>query len=476
MTKIRIQSFLLPILFGLILFCLLFFTNNSVSNKAFAQEAEFDPHHVISDYQLTDHTSMTLEQIQLFLEEAGGTLGDYLAVDMDGKKKRASEIIYRASQDYQINPQILITLLQREKSLITKSSTLITQDDYNWATGFSCYDYSNPVSRFRGFASQVDRAAWRLRYYIEHPWQFKFEVGQKSKTLSNWNDRWLINRFGRYIAPVNQATAGLYNYAPHLYDNWLFWKIWQKWFANLDHDYPDGSLLRADGEAGVWLIQNGERRAFKSKNVFLLSYSFDKVQVVEKWALEKYLIGKPMSFPQYSLVQAPGQQIYMLIDGKKRAITQEMFKRIGYHSSEVIEVEENELDSYFAGAPILSPYPNGALLQNSETKSVYYVEENIKYPIVDISILNANYPYASITKVSPEELNQFATSKPAKLKDGSLIKSIKEAAVYVISQGQRLPIYSGEVFEALGYQWDAIQTVPIPVLAMHPLNETIVLE
>jgi len=37
----------------------------------------------------------------------------------------ASEIIYRASQDYEINSQVLIALLQKEKGLITKKIPLM---------------------------------------------------------------------------------------------------------------------------------------------------------------------------------------------------------------------------------------------------------------------------------------------------------------------------------------------------------------
>ena len=436
-----------------------------------AQEPIFDPEYIISDHDLTNYQTMTINEVQTFLNEKGGALANYSTVDIDGKMKTAAKIIYRASQEHKINPQHLLTLLQREKSLITKKSP--SNDDYNWATGFSCYDYRNPVSRFRGFSTQVDRAAWRFRYYLDHPWQFQFKVGTKGKTLVDWPDKWLVNIHSRYIVAKNAATAGLYTYAPHLYDNWLFWTIWQNWFGSDYQKFTDGTLLRIKDEQGVWLIQNDQRRPFYSENVFLLSYKFKNVKVVEKNDLIDYPIGPAMTFPNYSLVKSSLGEIFMLINNKKRPISEKMFRNIGFHPDEIIKVDENDLNTYEQGIPILSPYPNGALLQDNETKAVYYVKENIKYPIIDISILNANFPYNHILKVNPQELSEFIMGDQIKFRDGTLIKTFESPSVYVISQQKRLPIPSAEVFETIGYQWDSIIEVDEFFLNMHDLGEVL---
>ncbi len=453
-----------------VLFLLLLILTVFQPNICFGQEPVFDPEYIVSDNQLADYRAMNLDQIQKFLNQAGGALKDYYAVDVDGKEKSAGEIIYRASQEYKINPQILITLLQREKSLITKKSP--TKDDYNWATGFTCYDYLEPVSRFRGFTRQVDRAAWRFRYYLEHPWQFQFRVGIETKTLVNSKDKNLTNKFGRFIIPKNMATAGLYIYAPHLYDNWLFWEIWQNWFVGEEQKYPEGGLVRIKNEKGVWLIQNGQRRPFYSKTVFLLSYKFKDVKEIDTNDLREYPIGSPMGFPNYSLVQS-SSDVFMLIDDAKRPISEKMFKNIGFRPEEIIQVEEADLNSYQLGKPILSPYPSGALLQDNETKAVYYVKDDVKYPIIDVSILQADFPYSHIIKVNSKELADFEIGDQIKFRDGTLIKSSDLPTVYVISQEKRLPITSGEIFEAMGYQWDSIIEVDESILNIYPLGEVL---
>ncbi|MCH7759199.1 hypothetical protein IID20_02495 [Patescibacteria group bacterium] len=422
----------------------------------------FDPNYIISDYDLTNYDSMTLDEIQNFLENFGGILKNYLTEDIDGKEKLASEIIYRASQEYTINPQIIITLVQKEQTLISRPPIKPTQLD--WATGFGAYDGRRPVQRFKGFATQIDRAAWRLRYFLEHPWEFRYRPGQTNRI--SW----------RKVTPQNAATAAFYNYTPHIKGNELLWKIWQRWFAETIGQFPDGSLLQITGEAGIWLIQNNKRRPFRSKNVFLLSYNFKNVKLVNKPELEQYEIGEAMKFPNYSLVQASLGNIFMLVKNEKRPISEKIFKAIGFHPDEIIKAEDNDLIFYKLGQSIISPYPNGALLQDRVSKGVYYVKEDTKYPIVDIEILNNNFPYNSIIKTDSQELAEFKNGPAIKFRDGILLKTINSPAVYVIGEGKRLPIFSEKTFEALGYKWDNIITISEIILNMHPLNEILKIE
>jgi len=420
--------------------------------------SSFEPDYIISDYELINFQSMNLEEIQNFLENYGGTIKNYQTQDIDGQERKASEIIYRASQKYQINPQVILTLLQKEKGLITKTNA--TLDDYNWATGFACYDHRGPVKSFRGFAIQVDRAAWRLKYFLEHPWEFTYRSGQVYRI--SW----------QRVVPQNSATAALYNYTPHIAGNQLFWILWHNWFPPEQGQLEEGSLVRANDENGVWLIQNNKKRPFHSATIFLLNHSFEEVKIVDSQILEKYEIGNPVNFPNYSLVQDK-KEIFLLINGQKRPISERMFRSIGFNPEEIISVKEKDLLNYQEGARITSPYPNGALLQDKETKGVYYVKDNLKQPIVDISILENNFPYNNIIKVDSKELDKYETGEHIKFRDGSLLKIPDSPAVYVISQGQYRPIFSEETFEALGYQWESIIEVSPKILNIHSSGEMI---
>ena len=129
------------------------------------------------------------------------------------------------------------------------------------------------IQKFKGFGRQVDRAAWRNRYYIEHPNEFKWQVGE-TYTIDDTD-----------VTMYNQATVNLYTYTPHIHGNYNFWKLWNTWFLVR---YPDGSLLKLKDEPGIWLIKNGQRRAFLSKGAFLSRYDPNKVLIVGRNDLAQY--------------------------------------------------------------------------------------------------------------------------------------------------------------------------------------------
>ncbi|MEA2064929.1 MAG: hypothetical protein U9O66_01360, partial [Patescibacteria group bacterium] len=280
-------------------------------------------------------------------------------------------------------------------------------------------------------------------------------------------------------------TAALYTYTPHVYyGNYNFWKLYNDYFEGGSQDYlvkdyqkyPDGSLLRKKGEGGIYLIQNGEKRPFLTKSAFMSRYSLNRVLDVASDDLEKYEVGKPIKFSNYSLLRSPEKIVYLLVNDITREIkSTEVFKKIGFNPEEIIDVESAELSEFSKGKLITENdiYPTGALLQNRKTGGVFFVIDNEKYPIWSKKIMEVNYPNKKIISVSEEELESYPTNGPLKLRDGELIVSLVSPTVYIISNGFKRPIASGEIFEELGYKWKDIIQVSERVLEIHPIGKEI---
>ena len=96
-----------------------------------AQGAEFDPAYLISDSEIADFNSMTVSDIQQFLEKRKGTLDNYLTFDKEGVPKTAVQAFYEIAQRWLINPKYLMILTQKEQSLL--ESTNPSQKQYDWA-------------------------------------------------------------------------------------------------------------------------------------------------------------------------------------------------------------------------------------------------------------------------------------------------------------------------------------------------------
>jgi len=105
------------------------------------------------------------------------------------------------------------------------------------------------------------------------------------------------------------------------------------------------------------------------------------------------------------------------------------------------------------------------------TQEVYYVESGIKQSILAPEIIQNRFSSFKVQMTTTEELAQYETSEPAIFKDGTLVKASDNAQVFVISNGDRRPINSEQVFDNYGYKWSTVIETSPEALALHPLGE-----
>ncbi|MCF7795087.1 hypothetical protein K9M50_01905 [Patescibacteria group bacterium] len=458
-----------------------------------AVDSEFDPNNIISDSLLLDTDSMTLEDIQYFLEDQGSYLANYKTRNTYGDIKTAAQIIYEASiNNYNcdgiklsdtpseteknlkckkiktVNPKFLLVLLQKEQSLIEETNP--TQRQLDWATGYGCPDGSSCNPYWQGFGKQVNSAALQFWWYMNYPKNYNYKMGT---TYTFNNPYGTIETKNITATPQNKATAALYNYTPHVFNgNYNVYKLFKRYFPPTA--YPNGTLLQAKGEIGVWLIEDGKRRPFLSKSALVSRFDENKIVEVDSTDLNAYIKGNPIKFSNYSLIKSPKGTIYLLVDNKKRKFSSiEAFKNIGYSTDEIQNASWQDINSYKDGAPITmtSTYPTGALLQDNITGGVYWVEEGKKHAIIDKSFLNTKFKNKSIIPVDPSELAQYDTGSKVLFDDGELLKSPLTTAVYLIDNGKKRPFASGEDFVSLGYKWENIITTSPQVLYEYPKGD-----
>ncbi|MDP3965124.1 MAG: hypothetical protein Q8Q20_05750 [bacterium] len=419
--------------------------------------AVFNPNNIISTEELTNNRSMSRDRIQKFLETQTGLLSQYHS-NVYGVSKSAAEVIYDAANFYQISPKYLLVLLQKEQSLITDPTP--NEGQYDWATGYavcdSCSKSDPRIQQYRGFFNQVNWAARRNRQYIEEAGRWHFKVG----------GTYQID--GQTVIMDNQATVNLYTYTPHIHGNQLFHSLWHRWFTT---EYPDGTLLQAENKPGVYLIQNGKKRPFWSKSAFLASYNSRNIITVSQTALDAYDDGRPIKFPEYSLLKSPDQKVYLLNGDSKRMIeSDEVFRKIGFNPEEVIDVEQSDVDSYLNGEPInaASLYPVGILMQSKQNGGVAFIQNGVRHPIWSKEILSSRFPHHRATIVEQSEIDSYPVGDPITFQDGELVTAKEISSVYVISNGQKRRVGSAEVFNQLGFKWDNIIYTSQKALEIHP--------
>ncbi|MBI5134630.1 hypothetical protein HZA86_00115 [Candidatus Uhrbacteria bacterium] len=414
----------------------------------------FNAQMILEDDAFTNADTMTEEEIQRFLVDQGSGLAKY---SVGGK--RASRIIASAAQDWSINPQILLVILQKEQSLIQTKKP--TAKQLAWATGYGVCDacsLSDPsVTRWKGFETQVRAAAEFFRAFFDNPDRLFVKVGAPIT----------IDRTP--IIPANIATAILYTYTPHFHGNEVFWALYNRLFVR---QYPDGSLLKSPTSAVVWYLQNGIRRPIRSMAVLRSRFGVQPILTAStKSEIEKYPIGPVIGLANYSLVRADDGRIALISGDEYRVIeSPEVFRQIGYNPEEVEDVDDQTLAMYQLGEPITikSIYPTGALLKFRRDNQIYYVENGIAHS-ADPLVVKLRYGGRKLTVV--DDLSQYTMGEPMTLPDGTLVKNPLAPTVYIISASKRRAIPTAKVFTTLGYSWKAVHTIPESLLALHPPGE-----
>lgn len=430
-------------------------------------QPEANPDLIISDQDMTDSLAMARGDLEVFLS-SHGSLGTYRATDLDGAVRSASDIIWNAAQRFSLNPQFLLALLQREQSLV--EDPYPTQDQYDWAMGYAvcddCAKNDPGIQKYRGFASQVYYAAQKIRD------SYLTDLAATGATFTGIGPGKATMIDGRLVFPENDATAALYTYTPHLHGNLNLVRIWRRWFTR---DYPSGTLLKGPDE-GYWLVQRGVRRALTSRSVLHSRFDPEHAIAVAAPALERYPIGDPIRFPNYSLLRSPRGTVFLIVDDKKRGfVSQEAMRVNGFNPEEVDEASFDDLALYESGEPITESTvkPQGILVQDRATGGVFSLEDGVRHPIKSREILAARFPGWPIEPRTPEALSAYPVRDPVPFPDGTLVKASGSPDVFVVSEGSRRPILNEKTFLSFGWQWGHVITTDERSVLIHPLGEPV---
>lgn len=429
--------------------------------------AAINHNYLVSDTEMERVDSMGLGDIQTFLDQRG-VLGTRFFDDVDGVTKTSAEIITRVASTYQLSPRFLLTLLQREQSLVESKSITARQTD--WAVGYAVCDdcdRDHPlVAAYKGFAQQLEGASKRIRnFYLN-------DLANTGKTQTGYGPGLTKIVDGAPVTPQNNATAVLYTYTPHLNGNLNFARIWKRWFSR---EIPDGTVIRTE-DGAFWLINDGTRRKFANTSALVSRANMKDAVQLPLAVIEDYEEGMEIRYANYSLFHGPDGTNYLLDGDTIRPIaSQEVFRQIGFNPLELEDVSVEELASFVPGTPITTAtlYPTGGLLQLKNTGGVYWVKDGIKHPIPAKEIMTARFPKKKLTPVSADALDDFTPGEPLLFADGMLIGATGDPTVYVVSRGERRPITSEDAFKAVGWNFKNVIWASPAVIELHPLGAPI---
>ena len=351
--------------FGLLIFVMVFSFVFLAQNKLeddtnAANLANFDAGYIISDYQMTNYTSMSEADIQNFLQSKGkcrntdfryvGTQSDKfsdstppttwhvkdghtvcLADENDINGESISHIIWQAAQDYKINPKVLIVLLQKETGIITDS--IPNSWDYQRAAGYGCPDTAACSEKYYGLKNQIRNAASLFRIVMDGNSSY-YPIGSN---YIQYNPNAACG--GSTVNIKNLATSALYRYTPYqpnegalaagygtaycgAYGNRNFYAYFEDWFGGVKDDGIPKSSVVPEGKYKI-VSALSEKKVLDTdgSNVYIHG---DDGSDDQEWRIEKE------GNSTYTIVNAVnGKALDVYGASKERGANVQMYKSNG---------------------------------------------------------------------------------------------------------------------------------------------------
>lgn len=272
-----------------------------VKNMAFSSAIHpayngFDAGNIITDYVMSDYSSMSEGEIQAFLKSKNPcnntnvALASYYSshtyhienghfvcmADERFDGESAAHIIWQAAQDFRINPKVLIVLLEKEQGLVTDTWPNFDLQ-YRSATGYGCPDTAVCDSQYYGFRNQVRSAAEFYRIILDNGSRY-YPLGEN---YIKYNPEGACG--GSVVNIQNRATSALYQYTPYqprpevlnatpgtaipcgAHGNSNFYYYYTQWFGDTHYSVSSVYLLETGNhsiqtDAGLYLAPESNSR------------------------------------------------------------------------------------------------------------------------------------------------------------------------------------------------------------------------
>ncbi|MGH7195575.1 MAG: hypothetical protein ACREGA_02235 [Candidatus Saccharimonadales bacterium] len=368
----------------------------------------------------------------------------------------AAAIIYNTAQKYNINPEVLITTMQKEQGLVTDNWPWLSE--YQKALGAGCPDTAPCDPSQAGFYNQIDAGAGDFRYYLDHG-GYNYHVGNNT-ILYNPS-----SSCGSSTVNIQDlATAALYSYTPYqpnaatlaapqgqtvtcgAYGNLNFWRYFNEWFGS-----STNPLFRIKGDPTTYLNFGDTYYPIPSMKVFrAFGLGGLPISIVTTAQLQDSTRG-----PILSQVVKFGNNatVYLVDSGKLFSVPSlDTLARYGYSSGEVVDYSDANLQNILSSGGGLTYFirqPNGA---------IYYMDSGKKHVFPDGKTFNTLGPNLSrdgtlnYANFSAEFINDIPNGGP-ELLDSSIVKATDSATVYLYDSG-KLWTFTPDSWQDWGHKLD----------------------
>jgi len=448
--------------------CLSFLGSFVIYNKQAnaAPVIGFNAGNIIDDFVFTNSSTMSAQQIQVFLnsrvpicdtngtrvsEFGGGTRAQWAAArghsppftclkDFSEGGKSSAQIIFDVAQQFSINPQVLIVLLEKEQGLITDDWPIPGSSQYRTATGYGCPDTAACASQYFGLTNQLTWSGRMFRAIMNASptWFTPYVVGNNFIQFSP-----NAACGGTVVNIQNRSTQALYNYTPYqpnpgalaagfgtapcgAYGNRNFYLYFTAWFGSVRandslNPHPDGTLLNIDNK--VYLVDRAALHHVVNGSVFY-SNSFQYSDIKPPTTGDRRLsISTPLDLIKQGSLYSDESGVYTTVneggEWVRQMVSYNSFVNLGYTFDKVRAVPRSEMPARTSATILTSDrHPNGSLIKNSS--GVFYIDNSTKRYVSAAVFISHRWSWGNIY---PETSSDSALARGADMlfREGSVL-------------------------------------------------------
>lgn len=422
-----------------------------------AEASQFSPGNIVSDSVFYNSESMSVAQVQAFLDQRGANcvageqpcLKDIrtdsrtwaaetgLCRGYTGRaQESAAAIIVGVAQSCGINPRVLLVLLEKEQALVGR--TRPTNRAYQIAAGFGCPDNAPCNAEYYGFFNQVYRAARQFQIYRSNPARYGYQAGRSN--YIQWNPNAACG--GTNVHIDNQATAALYIYTPYQpnaaamrnlygtgdscssYGNRNFWRLFTDWFGDPRHE---STFVRTSSDATVWLVNGSTRHRVTSLET-LSSYSrLGGVAVVSASYLGQLAAGPDLG--NVVLDQSTGNVLFVNSNIGLRMTSCTQVADFGASCASLPALSASQVRNLYAGPTMTNGY-------ESTDGRRWYVAGGVRREVFDTAALSASSLPTSSVRLTFSGIAGLPLGAPV-LRDGVVIAERGTQTAWIWTDGRR---------------------------------------
>ncbi len=395
-----------------------------------------------------------------------------------GRLRTAAELIWDASRQSGLNPQVIIVKLQKEQSLITGVagySQSKLQKTLDKAMGFDCPDSGGCGNIFPGFYYQLfgnfdtqnNRYLGAARSLMK---SFNTTNGRgprvdstgvvngsagSSRTARVGDTIILENTLNGFegvpassvVKILNKATAALYRYTPHVFNgNYNFWRFFNEWFR-----YPNGTLVSTAGSGETYIIQNGTKQLVPAFVAQARNLQLAGKITISPTEFTSYPTDKLYGPVDETIVKVTGDnQTYVFENNVKHPASEFVIKQRGLNINNALNITAAESNLFETGSILLPK--DGSIIRGQTEPAVYLVENGVLKLFSAFTFKQKGITSAQVELIPDAEIATYSKQGFVAPKDGTLITYAETETVYLADSGLKRPM-TYEIFKNRGFSF-----------------------